>query len=142
MNEKPIIMDTNVLLSGLRSQKGQSNKLLQKLYLDEVKIAISVPLVLEYESVLKRELNRSVFTEEDIDVIINYICMVGIPIKIFYLWRPFLKDPYDDHVLEVAIAANCDYIVTYNKKDFKEAQHFGIKAVTPYEYLVELEGTI
>ena len=44
------IIDTNVLLSGLRSQKGQSYKLLHKLLNDEFEVAISVPLVLEYEA--------------------------------------------------------------------------------------------
>ena len=140
MREDLIIIDTNVLLSGLQSNKGQSFKLLQKLLKDEIRIGISVPLVLEYEKILKKQLSRTIFTTEEIDSIISYLCKVGVPIKVFYLWRPYLRDPYDDHILEVALAGNCKYIVTYNKKDFYGIEAFGIKAVTPYEYLNEDGG--
>jgi putative PIN family toxin of toxin-antitoxin system len=107
------IIDTNVLLSGLKSQKGQSNKLLQKLLNDEFEIAISVPLILEYEAILKKKVDRKIFTDEDIDSVINYLCKIGKQVKIFYLWRPFLKDPFDDHIIEVALSSNCKYIITY-----------------------------
>jgi putative PIN family toxin of toxin-antitoxin system len=130
-----VIIDTNVLVAGFKSKKGQSYKLFQKLVNDEFQIALSVPLVLEYETILKRELNRKIFSDKDIEEIINYLCKIGIPIKIYYLWRPFLKDPYDDHVLEVALTAKCKYIITYNKKDFLLAKELGIEAITPYEFM-------
>jgi putative PIN family toxin of toxin-antitoxin system len=130
-----VIIDTNVLLSGLQSNQGQSFKILEEFLEDEISIAISVPLVLEYEKILKMYLDRTIFSEEDINQVINYICNKATPVKVFYLWRPYLKDPYDDHILEVAIAGKCKYIITYNKKDFKGIEEFGIKAVTPYEYL-------
>ncbi len=135
MSDDLVIIDTNVLLSGLQSNKGQSYKILQKLLAEEIHIGISVPLVLEYEKILKKCLDREIFTDEDIDGVINFICKIGTPIKVFYLWRPYLKDPYDDHLLEVALAGNCKYILTYNKKDFEGIEEFGIKAVTPYEFM-------
>jgi putative PIN family toxin of toxin-antitoxin system len=135
-----VIIDTNVILSGLKSQKGQSYKILQKILNGGIHFAISVPLVLEYEAVLKRELNRDIFTDRDINDFINFICKAGEPTKIYYLWRPFLKDPYDDHILEVAITANCKYIITYNKKDFEKAKDIGIQAITPYEYMEMVGG--
>ena len=110
-------------------------KILQKLLNEEISIGISVPLVLEYEKILKKHLDRKIFSDNDIEAVINFICNVGIPIKVFYLWRPFLRDPFYDHILEVALAGNCKYIVTFNKKDFLGIEEFGIKAVTPYEYL-------
>ena len=70
------------------------------------------------------------FTSSDIDNIINYYCKIGIRAEIFYLWRPFLPDPEDDHILELALAAGCDYIVTYNKKDF-----IGIEVVDAADFL-------
>ena len=135
MDNDLVIIDTNVLLSGLKSRKGQSYRLLEKLLNNEIKIAISVPLVLEYESILKKKLDRNIFSGEDIDTMINYICKIGKHVKIYYLWRPFLKDPYDDHIVEVALTAKCKYIITYNKKDFVEVEQLGIKAMTPYEYM-------
>ena len=140
MREDLIIIDTNVLLSGLQSNKGQSFKLLQKLLKDEIRIGISVPLVLEYEKILKKQLSRTIFTTEEIDSIISYLCKVGVPIKVFYLWRPYLRDPYDDHILEVALSANCKYIVTYNKKDFTDVKQFGIEILSPYEFLERIGG--
>ena len=77
MNDLLAIIDTNVLLSGLKSQKGQSFKLLQKLLNDEFEIAVSVPLILEYEAILKSKLDRTIFSDEDIDSVINYLCKIG-----------------------------------------------------------------
>jgi putative PIN family toxin of toxin-antitoxin system len=134
------IIDTNVLLSGLKSRKGQSYKLLQKLLNNEFEIAISVPIILEYEAVLKKKLDKTIYSEEDIESVINYLCKIGKQVKIFYLWRPFLKDPFDDHIIEAALTANCKYIITYNKKDFLEVEQFGIRVLTPYNFMQRLGG--
>ena len=78
-------------------------------------------------------------TEKKIEDFINYLCKVGIKTKLFDLWRPYLKDLFDDHVLEVTIQSNASTIVTYNKKDFKEAENLGLKILTPKEFLETLE---
>lgn len=130
-----IVIDTNVILSALQSNKGKSFELITKITKDIFDFAISVPLILEYEAVLKTKLDRTIFTDSDIEDLINYLCKVGIKTKLFYLWRPYLKDPFDDHVLEVAIQSNSGTIVTYNKKDFKEAENLGLKILTPKEFL-------
>ena len=135
MNGPVVVIDTNVILSALKSINGQSNRLLQKIDTGVFDFALSVPLVLEYEAVLKEYLNRADYSDEVIDDFLDYLCRVGKHIELFYLWRPYLKDPYDDHVLEVAIQSNSEFIITYNKKDFKEAKSLGIKIVTPKEFL-------
>ncbi len=134
-----IVIDTIVILSALQSNKGKSFELISKITEDLFDFAISVPLILEYEAVLKRKLNRTIFTDSDIEDFINYLCKVGIKTKLFYLWRPYLKDPFDDHVLEVAIQSNANTIVTHNKKDFKEAEKLGKKILTPKEFLETLQ---
>lgn len=133
-----IVIDTNVVLSALQSSLGKSFELISKVGDDLFDFAVSVPLVLEYEAILKGHLNRTIFTDSDIEAFIDYLCSVGIKTKIFYLWRPYLKDPFDDHVLEVAINSNADAIVTFNKKDFLEAETLGIKILTPKEFLEEI----
>ena len=138
-NKKRVILDTNVLIAGLQSKQGKSYKLLQALYAGKFCVLISVPLSLEYEALLKKKLDRTVFSEEHIEGFVDYLCKIAEHIKIFYLWRPYLKDAFDDHVLELAIASNCDYIVTYNLKDFKQSEKLGIKAITPAEFLKILE---
>ena len=134
-----IVIDTNVILSALQSNKGKSFELISKIPKDIFDFAISVPLILEYEAVLKRKLDRTIFTDSDIEDFINYLCKVGIKKKLFYLWRPYLKDPFDDHVMEVTIQSNASTIVTYNKKDFKEAESLGLKILTPKEFLETLQ---
>lgn len=136
--KQKIIIDTNVILSALQSSKGKSFELVSKIGSGLFDIALSVPLVLEYEAILRSHLNRTVFTDSDIEDFIDYLCAVGIKTKIFYLWRPYLKDPFDDHVLEVAVNSNADAIVTYNKKDFLEVQALGMKILNPKEFLAEI----
>lgn len=58
--------------------------------------------------------------------------------EVFFLWRPRLRDPKDDMVLETAIAGGCSAIVTYNKRDFADARDFDISVVTPFEFLTDL----
>jgi len=137
---KKIIIDTNVLVSALRSKQGASYKLISLLSYDVYEHAVSVPLVLEYEDVLLRDVSVVDLTESDIKQFIDIVVALAHRVKVYFLWRPYLKDPKDDHVLELAVAAEADVIVTYNKKDFKGVKKdFGIEVLTPYEYLKQME---
>jgi len=97
---------------------------------------ISTPLVSEYEAVLKRGITS--LSAEEIDDVINFICSRAMLNKIFYLWRPVLKDPDDDFVLELAVKANAA-IITWNVADFKHAARFGVVVMTPRDFLASLE---
>jgi predicted nucleic acid-binding protein len=101
-------------------------------------LCVSVPLVLEYEAAAKKQSRATGLTSADIDAIVDYICLVAEKHKVYYLWRPLLKDPKDDMVLELAVASNADAIITYNKADFGGSENFGIKAITPKELLVQI----
>lgn len=129
-----IIIDTNVVIAALKSNKGASNRLLQFFGTNKFIHSISVALILEYEAVIKRLLPN--LSEQEINHLLDYICATSEHKKIYYLWRPCLKDPKDDMVLELAVAAEADYIVTYNIKDFKLATKFRIKVATPKEILI------
>ena len=130
-----IIIDSNVILSGLKSKNGYSFKLLKQIPNNKFKIAISVPLILEYESLLMSNIKTLGLNKKDINDFINYICKISEHTKIYYLWRPFLKDPYDDHLLEVAVASSSNYIITFNIKDFINIEQFGIKALKPKDFI-------
>ena len=134
-----VAIDTNVIVSGLQSNMGYAHKLLEAIPSRKFDICISVPLVLEYEAQLKKHLPPDIFTEEDINDFIDYICKIGNKTPIYYLWRPFLRDPFDDHVLELAIASKSQYIITFNAKDFKDTERYGIEIVKPGEFLDILE---
>jgi len=137
---RDIVIDTNVFISALRSKRGASHRLLMEIGEGLFDINISVPLILEYEGAAKRLIGEIKLTSGDIDDIIDYICSVAKHWKVFYLWRPFLRDPKDDMVLELAVASKSNFIITYNKRDFKGSEDFGIKALTPKEFLKKIGG--
>ena len=129
-----IIIDTNVIVTALKSARGASNKLLQFFGDHKFVHHISVALIIEYEAVIKRLLPY--LGEEKINYLLDYICAASQHTKIYYLWRPQLSDPKDDMVLELAVAAKADFIVTYNIKDFELAKNFGVKIITPKNLLI------
>lgn len=102
-------------------------------------MTISGPLVLEYESVALRQLESLIYTTEEVQEIIDFLCWAARPTQIFYLWRPWLRDPQDDLVLEAAVAGQCDTIVTFNQRDFRGIERFGLQAQTPRMFLEEIE---
>jgi len=139
MKRLEVVIDTNMLVSALKSKRGASFKVLTLIGQSKFDINLSVPLILEYEDVAKRLIGETALNEEDINDILDYICSVSSCREIFYLWRPFLKDPKDDMVLELAVTSNCDMIITYNKKDFKGVEkHFGIRLLSSKELLFEI----
>ena len=101
----------------------------------ELRVHVSVPLVLEYEQVAKRQAGELGLDPGDIDDVLDYLCQVAVRHEIHYLWRPVLRDPGDDMVLEAAVAGGCSFIVSYNKRDFEGAARFGIEVVTARELL-------
>jgi putative PIN family toxin of toxin-antitoxin system len=130
-----IVIDTNVFVAALRSRQGASYRLLTLIDSGLFAANISVPLILEYEEVAKRMVGRIGLTAEDIDDILDYICRVAKRRTVFYLWRPLLRDPQDDMILELAVVGNCSYIITYNQRDFQGAERFGIRVATPKAFL-------
>ena len=133
-----IVIDTNVLVSALRSMWGASHRLLSLVGSGRFDINLSVPLVLEYEEVCKRNLGPIPLTSADIDDVIDFLCRVANKHTVFYHWRPILNDPDDDMILELAAAAGCDAIITYNMADFRGTERFGIRVLTPLEFLQEI----
>ena len=135
MKKPQIILDTNVLYAALFSSNGASFKLVSMIKLGLFDFHLSVPLVLEYEEVLLRNRKEFELSKKDIRDFINFLCEKATLHEVHYLWRPTLKDPKDEMILEVAVKAQCDYIVTYNKADFKEADRFGIEAINASEFI-------
>lgn len=133
---KDIVLDTNVLLTALKSSRGTSYRLLALLDSGRYRLHVSTPLVAEYESVLKR--GHLMLSEQQIDDIVDFICAQAMHHQIFYLWRPALKDPDDDFLLELAVKAGAS-IVTWNVADFKRATSFAVNVITPREFLAALD---
>ena len=135
MQPAQIVLDTNVLVSGLRSTRGASYRLLSLVGSGNFEVNLSVPLVVEYEEVLMRERGELGLTRSDVGDFLDYICQTSNLHEVYFLWRPYLRDPKDEMILELAVAAGCRRIVTYNKRDFQGVEAFGIEAVTAREFL-------
>ena len=130
-----IVIDTNVLVAGLRSRRGAAFKLLSLVGSGRFGINLSVPLFMEYEDVLLRPESGIPLPRSAVEDVLDYHCAVARHHQIFFLWRPVLKDPRDDMVLELAVKANCHFIVTYNLRDFAGCERFRIRAIPPVEFL-------
>jgi putative PIN family toxin of toxin-antitoxin system len=133
-----VVLDTNVLVSAARSKRGASAKVLSLVGKGRFEILVSVPLLLEYEAVLLRDLEPGGPEWQVRTDILDYLCAVAGQQEIFFLWRPQLRDPKDEMVLEVAVAGGCDTIVSFNKKDLAGATLFNIAIRTPQEFLQAL----
>jgi predicted nucleic acid-binding protein len=125
-------------VAGVRSRRGASFQILSRVGTGAFHIAVSVPIVLEYEDVLLRHRAAAGLTRKDVTDIVDYLCAVGVRQDIFFLWRPLLKDPGDDMVAELAIAAGCDAVVTHNVRDFTEMRRFGVRVLTPAQLLAAI----
>jgi putative PIN family toxin of toxin-antitoxin system len=141
MKTKPkrIVIDTNIIVAALRSRRGASNKLMQLIGTKKFIPCLSVGLILEYEEVLLREFPK--LEKAKIKQLLDYLCLASEHTRIHFSWRPSLKDPDDDMLLELAVAAEAEYIITYNGSDFKGLNKFEPKAIPPKE-LLELIGEL
>lgn len=131
-----VVLDTNVLVTALCNQDGASHLLIRWALDDRIVLLASPALWLEYETVLKRpEIRlRHGIVLEDLDVVLDTLAAHAEPVHLNYLWRPQLRDPNDEMVLETALNARADALVTFNTKDFaKAAKRFALKLLTPSE---------
>lgn len=132
------MFDTSVLVAGLRSRDGASNKLLTQVSDGVLIPCVSTTLFLEYEDVLNREsfLLATGFTQKDIHRFLSGFASVARPIDIHFRWRPQLPDPADEFVLEAAVNAGRVPLVTHNIRDFGIAmQRFNLLVCTPGQFL-------
>lgn len=131
-----IVVDTNVLVAGLRSRNGASNALLHKIREGSVFVLhLSTAAVLEYEEVLVRELVPAYLASRDIlwfldDLIAASVCHASIR-----RFRPISNDPDDDCMIELALTADVQVLVTHNKAHFRDLPARGIEVLTPVEIL-------
>jgi putative PIN family toxin of toxin-antitoxin system len=129
------VIDTNILVAALRSNLGSAYKLLSQLHSIEAQVIVSTPLVLEYEDVLTRPGLIPGITREDAGDVIDYLVSISVECRVHFLWRPFLPDPKDDMVLELALAGGAEYIISFNKRDFPNVEEPGVRVLSPSEFL-------
>lgn len=136
-----VVLDTDVVVAGVLSPTGASRRLLLAAADRRFELLVSVPLMLEWEAVLKRPeiLRAAKGSPDDMDVVLDQLAQVCVPVDLHFLWRPRSRDPDDDMVLETAINGRADAIATFNIRDLAAAAvYFGVAVEQPVSVLRRL----
>ena len=129
-------MDTDAIVAAMRSPTGASAAIIRKARLGKVALLLSVPLAMEYEAVCVRPEHQLAagLSEQEVRTFVDAVIAIAEPVKIHYLWRPQLRDPGDEMVLETAVNGRANLLITFNVRDYGTAPaRFGIEVMTPRE---------
>ena len=137
-----VVLDTNVLVAAMRSRRGASNAILTSAFGGRFDWLASIPLFIEYEEVLMRPelLLATGMRSADISGLLTDIAAIVTPVELHFLWRPQLRDPKDEMVLETAVNGQADTLVTHNVRDFAGIGTFGVGVLPPRQFLERLKG--
>lgn len=133
------MLDTDVIVAAVRSPSGASAALLDLALQSSFKLLLSVPLAMEYESLMKspRQMAAGRYSVEHAETLILALCKVCERVERHFLWRPILKDPGDEMVLETAVNGQADFLVTFNLRDYSDVpERFGVALLRPSDLLV------
>jgi putative PIN family toxin of toxin-antitoxin system len=136
-----VVLDTSVLVAGLRSQLGASNRVLAAVAEGRCIPLVTTAIFFEYEAVLLRPEHRlaSGMDPQDVEGFLAAFASAAEPVELNFLWRPQLRDPADELMLEAAVNGKASAIVTHNVRDFQSATaRFGVRTISPAEFLKEL----
>ena len=129
-------MDTDAIVAAVRSPTGASAAIIRKARRGKIALLLSVPLAMEYEAVCVRPEHQLAagLSEQEVRIFVDAVIAIAEPVKIHYLWRPQLRDPSDEMVLETAVNGRANLLITFNVRDYGTAPaRFGIEVMTPRE---------
>jgi len=129
-----IVADTDMIVAAMRSPGGASAAILRAVRREKVDLLLSVPLAMEYEAVCLRPEHQIAagLSEQEVLIFVDTVIAMAEPVKIHFLWRPQLRDPSDEMVLETAVNGQADLLVTFNARDYGTVpERFGIQVMTP-----------
>lgn len=134
-----IVIDTCVLVAAARSRVGASFALISSLPDSRFQVALSVALYTEWQDVVCRPEHLPAGAKPSSAMaFLRYLASIAHLQDIHFLWRPFLRDPDDDMVLECAVAAGAQFIITHNIRDFQRSEQLHVRALTPRAFLNHL----
>jgi putative PIN family toxin of toxin-antitoxin system len=129
-------LDTDVIVAAMRSPTGASAAIIRKARRGKIALLLSVPLTMEYEAVCVRPEHQLAagLSEQEVRIFVDAVIAIAELVKIHYLWRPQLRDPSDEMVLEAAVNGRANLLITFNVRDYGTAPaRFGIEVMTPRE---------
>lgn len=131
-----IVLDSSVLVAASRSRNGASFHIVSMLPSPKFEIALTIAVYTEWQAVLTRSEHLPPGATPDMALgFLRYLASIAHLQDVHFLWRPFLRDPDDDMVLECAVASGSEFIVTHNVKDFRRVQELNVQAITPVGFL-------
>jgi predicted nucleic acid-binding protein len=132
-----LVFDTDVVIAAMRSPAGASAALLLAARRGDVTMLANVALALEYEACRRAEHGVAAgLSQVQVGIFIDAVIALAEPVETHFLWRPQLRDPGDELVLEAAVNGRADAIVTFNQKDFgKVPMRFGVEVLVPVSAL-------
>lgn len=133
-----IVLDTNVVVAGMRSPTGASAALLKAARQAKITMVANVALALEYEATCRRAEHgvAAGLTPAQISIFVDAVIAMAEPVESHFLWRPQLRDPSDELVLEAAVNGRSSAIVTVNEQDFGVVPlRFGVEVLSPIDAL-------
>ena len=138
-----LVLDTDVVLAAMRSPRGASAAILRAAREGQVTLRAGVPLALEYEGVLSRVEHRLAagLSEREVRIFLTAVVALAEPVTTHFLWRPQLRDPGDEMVLEAAVNGRADALVTFNRRDFGTVPaQFGVSVLLPREAIRRIKS--
>jgi len=138
-----LVLDTDLVVAAMRSPSGGSAELLRRIDEGKATMLLSVALALEYEAICTSAEHRlaSGLSAGEAGLYVDTLIAMAEPVESFFRWRPQLRDPGDELVLEAAVNGRASAIVTFNEKDLRTARaSFNIEVLRPGEVLRRLES--
>jgi predicted nucleic acid-binding protein len=120
----------------MRSPTGASAEILRQVRRGKATLLMSVPLAMEYEAVCLRPEHQieAGLDPQEVRIFVDAVIAMAESVRIHYLWRPQLRDPSDEMVLEVAVNGRAELLVTFNRRDYGNVPaRFGVEVMTPRE---------
>jgi len=133
-----LVLDTDIVVAAMRSPGGASAEVLRRIHAGGATMLLSVALALEYESkcMLAEHRIPAGLNDREAGIYIDGLIAMAEPVQAHFRWRPQLRDPGDELVLEAAVNGRAYAIVTFNEKDLRQARHsFGIQVIRPGDAL-------
>ena len=133
-----LVLDTDVVVAAMRSPRGGSAELLRRIDGGEAVMLLTVSLALEYEAICTLAEHRLAagLSASEASIYVDGLIGLAEPVRSFFRWRPQLRDPGDELVLEAAVNGQANAIVTFNESHLREARRaFGIDVIRPAEAL-------
>jgi len=134
-------MDTDAVVAAMRSPSGASAAIVRAARQRKASLLLTVPLALEYEAVCRRPEHRleAGLSERQVDIFLDAIIAMSEAVPTHFLWRPQLRDPNDEMVLEAAVHGRADVLVTFNVRDYgAAASRFGVEVLLPRDAIARI----